>query len=150
VLPYLDHTYAIVGKELGWFKDVGIDLQIKEVPVEQIVPALTRHEVDVCSTPPGIIMAAWDSAPTLVTFVFGNMFTGYAIMAQPAGNYHSYSELVSQGAAPADAAAIAVGQMRGKTFAYPPEDAIRPFIDLSLARARLTLDDLKTVSTRQH
>jgi ABC-type nitrate/sulfonate/bicarbonate transport system substrate-binding protein len=145
VLPYLDHTYAIVGKELGFFEDVGIDLQIRELPVEQIVPALANRTVDVCSTPPGILMAAWDSAPNLVTFVFGNMFTGYAIMAQPSGNYRSFSELVAQGSAADAAAVIAISQMKGKSFAYPPEDAIRPFIDLALARARLTVKDLKTV-----
>lgn len=145
VLPYLDHSYAIVGKELGWFDEVGINLQIKEMGVEQIIPWLKNGTVDACSTPPGILMAAWDSAPELRSFVFGNMFTGYAIMGQPDQKYLTYRQLRAEGFDSQTAAQKAISQMKGKRFAYPPEDAIRPFIDLVLSKANIQLKDLNTV-----
>lgn len=145
VLPYLDHTYAAVAAEFGWFRDAGIGIELKEVGVEHIVPWLRNGTVDVCSTPPGILMAAWDGAPNLRSFVFGNLFTGYAIMAQPDQRYRTYQQFRADGHAPPVAAQRAVAQLKGRRLAYPPEDAIRPFIDLTLSRADLRLEDLETV-----
>jgi len=110
--------------------------------VEQIIPWLVNGTADVCSTPPGILMAAWDSAPTLQHFVFGNLFTGYAIIAQPDAGLKTYREYRIAGLPPVEAARRAIAPMRGKVFAYPPEDAIKPFIDVALEKGGLSLKDV--------
>jgi hypothetical protein len=44
-----------------------------------------------------------------------------------------------------DAIRAVIGQMRGKTFAYPTENAIKPFIDLALEEGGLSRRDVKNL-----
>lgn len=153
-LPYGDHTYAVIGAKQGWFKEVGIDFQYQSIKVEEIVPYLKNGNLDAVSTPPGILVAAHDSAPNLRSFVFGDLFQGYAIMAQPNSGYKSYSEFVNDGLSHSDALKATTRQLQNKVFAYPTEAAIKPFIDLVLEKGNLkpgevrplVLDDPLTVN----
>lgn len=145
MLPYGDHTYAIIGAKQGWFREVGIDFQYQPIKVEEIVPYLKNGTLDVVSSPPGILFSSYDNAPNLCSFVFGDLFQGYAILAQPDSGYKSYDEFVTQGMSPADAAKAAAQQLKGKTFAYPTETAIKPFIDLVLEKGGLKRGDFKSL-----
>ena len=40
MLPYGDHTYAIIGAKQDWFKEVGIDFQYQPIKIEEVVPFL--------------------------------------------------------------------------------------------------------------
>ncbi len=142
-LPYADHTYSSIGVAKGWFKDVGIDLKSETIKIEEVVPGLTSGAYDVASVPPGILFSAYDAAPTLRTFVFGDLFQGYALMGQPRQGYKTYANFVKDGMSPAESERAVVQQMKGKTFAYPTETAIKPFIDLLLERGGLTRDSIK-------
>ena len=154
MLPYGDHTYAIIGARQGWFRDAGIDLQYRAIKVEEIVPLLKNRGLDVVSSPPGILFASHDNAPNLVSFVFGDLFQGYAILAHPDRGLQSYAELLAQGIPAEEALREAARQLQGKTLAYPSEAAIKPFIDLVLEKGglqrsqidSLVLDDPLTVN----
>jgi len=145
MLPYGDHTYAIIGAKQNWFREVGIDLDYRSIKVEEIVPLLKNRNLDVVSTPPGILFSAFDSAPDLVSFVFGDVFQGYAILSQPDLALSSYAEFRAAGAAPEDAIKQVVSQMRNKTFAFPSEAAIKPFIDLVLEKGGLQRSDINAL-----
>lgn len=145
MLPYGDHTYAIIGARQGWFREVGIELQYRAIKVEEIVPLLKNRSLDVVSAPPGILFAAYDDAPNLVSFVFGDLFQGYAVLARADLNLRSQADFLAEGMAPDRAVAAVVAQMRGKTFAYPSEAAIQPFIDLVLEKGGLRRSDIKTL-----
>ena len=145
MLPYGDHTYAIIGAKQGWFKEVGIDLQYQSIKVEEIIPYLKNGTMDVVSSPPGILISSHDNAPNLCSFVFGDLFQGYAILAQQSGGYKSYDEFVSTGMSSADAIRAVAQQLKGKTFAYPTETAIKPFIDLVLEKGSLKRSDFKSL-----
>jgi ABC-type nitrate/sulfonate/bicarbonate transport system substrate-binding protein len=139
--PYGDHTYAIIGVKKGWFKEVGIDLEYRCVKTDDVVPFLESETLDVASCPPAFLYSSHENSPDLITFVLGDLFKGFGIMAQPAGHYKSYKEFLKEGKPPAEAVKAAVGQMRGKTFAYPAETAIKPFIELALKNGGLKHDD---------
>lgn len=143
MLPYGDHTYAIIGARQNWFRDVGIDLQYRVIKVEEIVPLLKNRSLDVVSSPPGILFSAHDSAPNLVSFVFGDIFQGYAILARPDLQLRSHAEFVATGSTPEQAVEQVVAQMRGKRLAFPSEAAIKPFIELVLDKGGLRLSDIK-------
>ena len=144
-LPYADHTYSSIGVAKGWFREVGIDLKAETIKVEEAVPSLTSGAFDVVSVPPGILFSAYDAAQNLCTFVFGDLFQGYALMAQPGQGYKTYAEFTAQGMGHADAVKAVVRQLKGKTFAYPTENAIKPFIDLLLENGGLTRDQIKAL-----
>lgn len=144
-LPYADHTYSSIGVQKGWFKDVGIDLQSDTIPIENAVASLSSGAYDVVSVPPGVLFSSYDTAPDLCSFVFGDLFQGFAIMAQPGHGYKTYTEFRASGMSHSGAIRAVVGQMRGKTFAYPTENAIKPFIDLALQEGGLTRRDIKSL-----
>jgi ABC-type nitrate/sulfonate/bicarbonate transport system substrate-binding protein len=145
MLPYGDHTYAIIGVQKGWFRDVGINLDYRVIKVDEAVSYLRNGSLDVASCPPGVIFAANDSNPGVVSFVFGSVFQGYGIMARPDPKIRSFSEFVASGLSSADALKAAVSQMRSKTFAYPSEAAIKPFIDLVLKKGGLSRNDFHSL-----
>lgn len=146
MLPYGDHTYAIIGVKKGWFRDAGIELAYRAVKVEDTVPFLRNGSLDVGSCSPGVIIAAYQGGAPVLNFVFGDLFQGYAIMAQPdRGGYKSVQEFEQSGLSKPAAIKAAAGQLGGKTFAYPTEAAIKPFIDLVLEKGELTRKDFKSL-----
>ena len=158
MLPYGDHTYAIIGVRKGWFEEVGITLDYQSITVDQAVPFLKNGSVDVASCPPGIIAAAYETNPGVGNFVFGSIFQGYAIMAQPDRGYKSVDEFIAEGLSPNDAIQAAAKQLTGRVFAYPSEAAIKPFIDLVIQQGGLSrnafkalvLDDSLTVNAMRN
>jgi ABC-type nitrate/sulfonate/bicarbonate transport system substrate-binding protein len=144
-LPYADHTYSSIGVAKKWFDDVGINLQVNTIKIEDAVPSLESGAYDVVSVPPGVLFSSYDTAPDLCSFVFGDLFQGFAIMAQPGHGYKTYTELRSAGMTHSAAIRAVVGQMRGKIFAYPTENAIKPFIDLALQEGGLSRKDVRSL-----
>jgi ABC-type nitrate/sulfonate/bicarbonate transport system substrate-binding protein len=143
VLPYADHTYVKIGLEQGWFKDVGINLEPRVIKVDQIVPFLKNGTLDVVSTPPAVLLASYENAPNLVHFVFGDLFQGYALMGPKTAK--TFSELSAGGRSPTSAIEEVMSQVKGKVFAYPPEAAIKPFIELILQRGGLAQERFKAM-----
>ena len=94
---------------------------------------------------PQLFMPGYKNLQKMQLFSVGDYFKGFAIMAQSDAGYKSYSEFLAEGAAPDEALRQAVGQMEGKSFAYPAEAAIKGFIDLALARGGVALDDMSAV-----
>ncbi len=142
-LPYADHTITAIGVEKGWFREVGIDLRATTIKVEEAVPALVNGKYDAASVPPGILFSAHDTAPGLISFVFSDLFQGFALMGQPGNGLKTYAEYRAEGKTHIESLAVCVGQLRGKTFAYPTETAVKPFIDQLLAAGGLKENDFK-------
>jgi len=147
--PYLDHTQAIIALRQNWFSDVGITIQPKPygkiISSDNTVPVLGAGTVDVESGSAPLFLPAKQHLPPFKCFVYGDLFQGYAIMAQPNGHYKSVDELVKSGMSRTAAIRTVIQQMKGKRFALPPEAAIKGFINLALASGGLTLSDLKTI-----
>ncbi len=144
-LPYADHTFSVIGLSNGWFKDVGIDLRITTIKAEEVIPGLANGAFDVASVPPGMLFSAYNSTTNLCSFVFSDLFQGYALMAQPRQGLKSYADFIEAGMNHSDAVAATVKQIEGKRFAYPSETAIKPFIDRLLTEGNLTRDNFKNL-----
>ena len=142
-LPYADHTISSIGIAKGFFKEAGIDLQSETIKVDEAIPSLVNGKFDVVSLPPGIIFSSFESAPNVIAFVFSDLFQGYALLAQPNAGYKSYAEYISEGKTHSESVAATIQQVRGKTFAYPAETAIKPFIDKLLTDGSVSGTDYK-------
>ena len=148
LLPYFDHSQASIGLAKGYFADVGITFAPDGQgtilsSADQAVPVMASGNHDIMSFVPQGLMPAVASLPKTVQFTIGDLFLGYALMAQPDSGYKSFKEFRAEGASSEDAFRMTVEQMRGKRFAFPAEAAIKGFIDLSLSKAGLTLEDLE-------
>lgn len=147
--PYLDHTEGIIGIEKGWFKEVGITIMPEpygKIPAtENSVQMLASGACDIFSASAQFMLPSKANVPEFKWFVHGDMFQGYALMAQPDAGYKSVDEFIQEGKSPDEAIALAVQQMKGKRFAYPSEAAIKGFINLILEKAGMTLDDVENI-----
>lgn len=146
--PYGDHTQSIIGVRQGWFDEVGISFEPDDgtvVSSENVVPYFASGQVDVLSGSVPLLLAASKELPDFKYFFYADAFLGYALMAQSNAGYKSAAEFEAEGMSKADALMAAVGQMKGKRFGYPAENAIKGFINLTLKKGGLTLDD--TVNT---
>jgi ABC-type nitrate/sulfonate/bicarbonate transport system substrate-binding protein len=146
--PYGDHTQSIIGVRSGWFEEVGISFEPADgtvVSSENVVPYFASGQVDVLSGSVPLLLAASKELPDFKYFFHADAFLGYALMAQPDAGYKSAKEFEAEGLSSDEALAKAVGQMKGKRFGYPAENAIKGFINLTLKKGGLTLDD--TVNT---
>ena len=149
LLPYFDHSQASIGLAKGYFEDVGISFApdgqgTMLSSADQSVPIMAAGNHDIMSFVPQGFMPAVASLPKTLQFTIGDLFLGYALMAQPDAGYKSFKEFRAEGASSDDAFRMTVEQMRGKRFAFPAEAAIKGFIDLSLSKAGLTLEDMET------
>lgn len=150
--PYLDHTQASIALKKGWFNEVGIDIQPNKsgvdglvVDANQAISVFSSGRLDVMSGSAQLLMPGVKQVPSYKMFFFADMFQGYAILAQPDGNYKSFTDFVKdKGMPPKEAYKATMKQMKGKVFAYPPEAAIKGFIDLALQQGGVTLNDMKT------
>jgi len=146
--PYGDHTQSIIGVRQGWFDEVGISFEPPDgtvVSSENVVPYFASGQVDVLSGSVPLLLAASKELPDFKYFFHADAFLGYALMAQSNAGYKSAAEFEAEGLSKEEALAAAVGQMKGKRFGYPAENAIKGFINLTLKKGGLTLDD--TVNT---
>jgi ABC-type nitrate/sulfonate/bicarbonate transport system substrate-binding protein len=146
--PYFDHTQASIALKKGWFKDVGITISPDNkglvVQGDDAISFLASGRLDVVSGSAQLFMPAVKRLPSYKIFSFADIFQGYALMAQPNAGYKSYQELVKSGMPSGQAFKTTIGQMKGKTFAFPSEAAIKGFITLVLQRGGLTLSDVHT------
>lgn len=146
--PYGDHTQSIIGVRKGWFSEVGISFEPSDgtvVSSENVSPYFASGQVDVLSGSVPLLLAASKDLPGFKYFFHADAFLGYALMAQPDAGYKSASEFKAEGLSNDEALLKAMGQMEGKRFGYPAENAIKGFINLILKKGGLTLDD--TVNT---
>jgi ABC-type nitrate/sulfonate/bicarbonate transport system substrate-binding protein len=145
--PYFDHTQGIIAIEQGWFEEVGITLapdgQGIVVGGDEALSVFASGRVDVLSGSAQLLMPATQNLPSFKMFFFADIFQGYALLAQPDGNYTSFSEFIEQGLEPEEAYQETMAQMVDKIFAYPPEAAIKGFIDLAMEKGGITLDDME-------
>ncbi|MBW7883652.1 MAG: ABC transporter substrate-binding protein [Caldilineaceae bacterium] len=135
--------------EKGWFEELGIAFDPEpygNIPsTENLVQALASGACDVASASAVFMLPSVKDVPPFKWWVHGDMFQGYALMAQPDAGYKSVDEFIAEGKSPDEAMKLAVEQMKGKRFAYPPEAAIKGFIDLALSKAGMSLEDVTSI-----
>lgn len=140
--PYPDHTIPYIAIDKNWFADVGITLsQVDCIDADKLPAVMTAGSYDFASGAPTLFIPSMNQGK-FTTFCFSNLFLGYSVMA-PAGT-KTYAEFRAEGMSASDAIVAAMAQMKDKTFTYPSESALKPFIDLCLEKGGLTMDDFKS------
>ncbi len=147
--PYFDHTQSIIGLEQGWFDEVGITFDPEPhgivVQASEASAVFASGRVDVMSASAQLFLPAAPTLPPLKVFHYADIFQGYAVMAQPDGGAKSFQEILGEGMTPDDAFKATMDQLRGMRFAFPTEAAIKGFIDLSIQKGGMTLEDVDAV-----
>lgn len=147
--PYFDHTQYIIGVKKGFFANVGITLEPNGkgiiAPNDQDDPIFASGRVQVMSASAQLFMPAAKTLPPFKLFAVADLFQGYAILGRPHHGLKSYSQFRAEGMSPHAAIVATMSQMKGQSFGYPAEAAIKGFIDLAFSDANMTLGQVKSV-----
>lgn len=147
--PFGDQTWAIIGMKQGWFEDAGIIIDPKPygkvIPSEQRTAVMIAGTVDIMTGHAGSLLPVLKDAPNLKFFFGSNTFLGFAIVARSDMGYKSYKEFLKEEKDPEKAMQKTMAQLKGKVYAYAQIPANIAFVEQSLKKAGLSLDDVKSM-----
>lgn len=149
--PYLDHTQLSVAAGQNWPADIGITITPdglgRNIPSENCLPVFLSGDVDVISGSVALFLGAADQFADdgFKIFVNCDIFQGYALMTQPDAGYKSVQEFIDGGMGEQEAVVAACAQIKGKTFAYPAETAIKGFLDLVKSTSGLAPEEYESI-----
>ena len=113
--PYPDLMPVSIGVEKGWYKDAGLDLDIKYLEWGETIDALAGGSVDITNACDVDVLTKLDNFPDLV---FSNIVfysAGSGVLVRPNSGMKTYQEFLAELGDPAKAIAATGAQLRGKT-----------------------------------
>lgn len=112
ISPFQDTLLPILGEQLGWYDEEGLDVEFVILGWTEVQEALAAGEVDVAINNETSVIATHENFNFVYWYGF-NIFTeGAALMARP--EYKSADEFEAEGLSREEAVQAAVEQMRGK------------------------------------
>lgn len=116
VPPYQDSLVVTFGKQKGWYKEEGLDVNFVIVGLDEVQETLASGSADVAWSTTTNTMIASIKNPNLVYLYPWNTFDkGFALIARPNGPIKSVAEFEKGGRSHEDAVRLAAAQLRGKT-----------------------------------
>ena len=141
--PYNDHSYGVIGIELGWFSELGLTVSPNVTDVPQVAPQLLAGEVQIGTMCASCWVPTLDQTTDNKMITFSDTYLGQAILGSPDGGFVGVEELMEQGLSFEEAVTEAVGQLPGKSWAYAAEVSAKPFRDYVLGVAGVSYDDIE-------
>ena len=115
VAPFQDTLIPIIGEKKGWYKEAGLDVEIKLLPWYNTQEALAAGTIDVGMGNISSVIGAHHNSPNNVyAYGFDIFDNGFAIMVRPNSGMKTFNELKKQHRTPELAAQAAIRQLRGK------------------------------------
>jgi ABC-type nitrate/sulfonate/bicarbonate transport system substrate-binding protein len=139
--PFFDYQFATIAAQLGWDKELGVDLQLIWFPQEgQVIEALVNGSMDIVPSCNACAYPWYESVPKFVHFATTNQFKGFIVVGRK-DQLKPYSELLKELGDPEKAKVATIAQFKGKSIAayYPHREAL---IRAILEQGGLTMDDI--------
>jgi ABC-type nitrate/sulfonate/bicarbonate transport system substrate-binding protein len=117
ISPFQDTYLPIIGQEKGWFEEVGLDVKLKSLAWNSVMPALISGDVDAAVfNTTGVVSIA--NADPEVVYAYGwNPFTeGSALMIRPDSGLETIDALEADLGDRDEARTAAIEQLTGKTI----------------------------------
>lgn len=116
VSPFQDTLVPIVGREKGWYADVGLDVKFSILGWTEVMEALSAGQIDVAVNNISSVIATHRQNPELIYWYGMNPFdNGFALMIRPDGPMKTVEEFESELGDHELAVQMAAAQLRGKT-----------------------------------
>jgi ABC-type nitrate/sulfonate/bicarbonate transport system substrate-binding protein len=117
VPPLGDTLLPVIGAKKGWFKDEGLEVEIKTLDWNEIHASLTAGKIDVGISNMATTVATHAKAPEIVYAYALNTFdNGLALMVRPDGGLKPLDAFLGRFSAREEAIAAAAGQLKGRTI----------------------------------
>jgi ABC-type nitrate/sulfonate/bicarbonate transport system substrate-binding protein len=120
--PFQDVYTTFIGLDKGWYKDAGIDLDLKLIPDWQGAQTLIAGgNIDTATSADADVIIA-NSKDRDVVFVLPlYQFAAHAVVVRPDEGFETYQELLTQlGGDEVAAMRATIEQLRGKTLLFSP------------------------------
>jgi NitT/TauT family transport system substrate-binding protein len=146
ISPFQDTLLPVVAEEKGWFGDVRLDVELKELGWDAIMPAVASGAVDVAiNNTTGVISIA-NRQPDAVYWYGWNPFTeGAALMGRKGGDLRTLEQFEREGMSEEQARRAAVEQLAGKTIVTTLSSDMGKAVNSALASVGMTRDDVEIV-----
>lgn len=97
ISPFQDTYLPIIGEEMGWFEEAGLDVELKSLAWNAITPALISGDVDIAVNNTTGVVSIANADPDIVYAYGWNPFTeGSALMVREDGSLPTIDELETE------------------------------------------------------
>ena len=119
VSPFQDTFLPILGEEMGWYKEEGINVEFKILGWTEIQEALSSkasNRIDIGINNISSVIATYNNNPNLAYLYGFNTFdNGFALMIRPDSDIKPLSYFINEGFEKEEAIKRTAEQLRGKT-----------------------------------
>lgn len=116
VAPFQDTLIPIIGEKKGWYKDAGLDVEIKLLPWYNGQEALAAGSVDVgMGNISSVIGSHHNSPQNVYAYGFDIFDNGFAIMVRPTSGMKTAAQFQNGSVSADQAARAAILQLKGKS-----------------------------------
>ncbi|PJJ65217.1 ABC transporter substrate-binding protein [Compostimonas suwonensis] len=146
ISPFQDTYLPIIGEEKGWFEEAGLDVELKSLAWNSVMPAVISGDVDLAiNNTTGVVGVA--NADPDVVYAYGlNPFTeGSALMIRPDGGLETVDELDKTAADHEEARTQAIEALAGKTIVTTLSTDMGKQINDALASVGMSESDVTFV-----
>lgn len=147
VAPFQDTLLPYIGANKGWFKEAGVDVEIKLLPWYSAQEALASGSVDVGMGNISSVIGSHHNFPENVyAYGFDTFDNGFAIMVRPKSAMKTASQLQNGSVSPAQAARMAILQLKGKTIVTTAHTDMEQVVSYAVRSAGMTMyKDVKVI-----
>jgi len=114
--PFQDTLLPIVGKELGWYEDEGLDVDIRLLSWNEAMESLTAGAADVAVNNISSVIGTYNNNPQIIYFYGMNTFdSGFALTIRPDSKWKTVEEFEEELGSHEEAVMAAAEQLRNMT-----------------------------------
>lgn len=146
ISPFQDTYLPIIGQEMGWFEEVGLDVEMRSLAWNAAMPAVISGDVDIAvNNTTGVVSVA--NADPDVVYAYGwNPFTeGSALMIRPDGDLKSIDVLEDETGDRDEARTEMIESLSGKTIVTTLSTDMGKQINDALASVGMSDEDVNFV-----
>jgi NitT/TauT family transport system substrate-binding protein len=146
ISPFQDTLLPLVAQKKGFFDEDKVDVQLKTLGWDAIMPAVASGTVDVAiNNTTGVISVA-NREPSVIYWYGWNPFTeGAALIGDKNSSLKSVDQFKAEGMTERQAVNAAITQLKGKTIVTTLSSDMGKAVDAALQSAGMSRDDVKIV-----
>lgn len=116
VSPFQDTLVPIVGREKGWYREEGLDVEFSVLGWTEVMEALSAGQIDVAINNISSVVATHQQNPNLIYYYGFNPFdNGFALMVRSDGKIKTLQQMLQQYPDRETAIRMTAQQLKGRT-----------------------------------
>jgi len=143
--PFQDMLAIQVGAEQGFYEQVGIDLELINLPYEAVTEAIAAGSLDIGSICETTVVTSWDAFPEQRLANIFYTFEGSAIMVRADSGMSTYAENLAAVGDHAEALAATVSQLEGLSVLTTKGTDMEMGVGAALAAGGMSINDVNVL-----